>query len=346
MTAKNFRKYCALFAICVMCTALPAVAAESVKKQSTISADDIQYNVNTGEAHAVGNVILTYGAAVLKGDEAEGNTSDQTITIRGNVDGNFPEERITLKSEIVTWTGNKTGKTEGIVEASGNVVLTRGESDRLSADWVQWEPGTDNYSARGNVDSIFEKKILKANLATRKGDKFWARSVRRYEDIVQKFALSAKSVEGRFVTDKKSGQDVLHELTADGNVVMDYKDNEGLTTRVSGDKAVYSRARGTIVVSGNTKATRSDGKTVTADTMVVHDDTRVIEAIGNSRIVFTIEEKKAVKRREEKPKKKRNRKNLSAAPEESNYEMDVSYRENKEKKESDISDRDKSWVEE
>ena len=80
-------------------------------------------------------------------------------------------------------------------------------------------------------------------------------------------------------------------MVADQNVVFDYVDKDGLKTRVTGDKAVYSKARGTIVVSGNTKAVRSDGKTVTADTMVVHEDTRNIEAKGNSKIVFVVEEK-------------------------------------------------------
>ncbi|MFR5880468.1 MAG: hypothetical protein ACLUEQ_06520 [Cloacibacillus evryensis] len=136
-----------------------------------------------------------------------------------------------------------------------------------------------------------DNRILKAAEATRTGDKFWARDVRRYEDLVQKFVLSSKTMEGRLAKDAKSGQDTLQEMVADQNVVFDYVDKDGLKTRVTGDKAVYSKARGTIVVSGNTKAVRSDGKTVTADTMVVHEDTRNIEAKGNSKIVCVGEEK-------------------------------------------------------
>lgn len=346
MTVKNFRKYCALVAICVICASMPVAAAEKVKKQNTVSADDIRYNINTGEARAVGNVKMTRDGAVLTGDEAEGNMNKQTLTVRGNVKGNFPKEKITLSSNSATWTGDKTKKTDGTVEAMGSVVLTHGENDKLTAGWVQWEPGTNNYSARGNVDSIIENKILQADVATRKGNKFWAREVRRYEDIVQRFALSAKSVEGSFATDGKTGKEILHEMTADKNVVMDYKDNEGLTTRVTGDKAVYSKDRGTIVVSGNTQATRSDGKTVTADTMVVHDDTRVIEAKGNSKIVFTMEEDAAEEEEEEKPLKVRERREISAAPEADNYAMDASYRKQKEERESDIPERERSWVEE
>ncbi|MCQ4763377.1 LPS export ABC transporter periplasmic protein LptC [Cloacibacillus evryensis] len=290
---KRLRRFCAVTAFCLICAALPAAAApaETVKRQNTLSADDIQYNVNTGDARAKGRVVITRDGSVLKGDEAEGNTEKEVMTIRGNVDGSFPGQQATLKSESATWTGDKTKKTDGVVEAFGKVLLTRAPKDRLNADYVLWEIGTENYKARGNVDGILDNRILKAAEATRTGDKFWARDVRRYEDLVQKFVLSSKTMEGRLAKDAKSGQDTLQEMVADQNVVFDYVDKDGLKTRVTGDKAVYSKARGTIVVSGNTKAVRSDGKTVTADTMVVHEDTRNIEAKGNSKIVFVVEEK-------------------------------------------------------
>ena len=292
---KKLRRFCAAAVFCLMCAAIPAAAteapAETVKRQNTLSADDIQYNVNTGDARAKGRVVITREGSVLKGDEAEGNTDKEIMTIRGNVSGNFPEQQATLKSESATWTGDKTKKTDGTVEAFGDVLLTRAPKDRLNADYVLWEIGTENYKARGNVDGIMQNKILKAAEATRTGDKFWARDVRRYEDLAEKFALSAKTVEGRLAKDAKSGEEVLQEMVADKNVVFDYVDREGLKTRVTGDKAVYSKARGTVVISGNTKAVRSDGKTVTADTMVVHEDTRNIEARGNSKIVFVVEEK-------------------------------------------------------
>jgi lipopolysaccharide export system protein LptA len=54
------------------------------------------------------------------------------------------------------------------------------------------------------------------------------------------------------------------------------------------------------VISGNAKAVRSDGKTVLADSIIVHEDSNDIEAIGNSKITFITNEKKDNK--EEKPK--------------------------------------------
>jgi len=74
--------------------------------------------------------------------------------------------------------------------------------------------------------------------------------------------------------------------------VIDFVDKEGLKSRVTGDNGVYSKAKATFVVSGNAKAVRSDGKTVSADTIIVHEDTNDIEAKGNSRITFVTGENK------------------------------------------------------
>lgn len=291
---KFFAVLCILSALCSLeaaALAAPTQQKPATKKVSTtLSANDIKYNVNTGDARATGNVVIKREGATLWGDEAEGNTNDEIMTLRGNVRGEFPEQEATLKSESATWTGDKTKRTDGQVEAFGGVRLTRGAEDYLNADYVRWEPGTENYEARGKVDGLLEKKVLKADEARRRGNKFWASGVRRYEDLVEKFTISARTVEGTLAPDPQTGQEALGDMIADRNVVLDYVDKEGLKTRVTGDKAVYSKARGTIVVSGRTKAVRSDGKTVTADTMVVHEDTRVIEAKGNSHLIFVVEE--------------------------------------------------------
>ncbi|MCF0247273.1 MAG: hypothetical protein HUJ86_01570, partial [Synergistes sp.] len=39
------------------------------------------------------------------------------------------------------------------------------------------------------------------------------------------------------------------------------------------------------------KAVRSDGKTVDADKLIVHEDTHLVEAKGNSKLVFIVNEK-------------------------------------------------------
>lgn len=341
---KIFAALCIISALCsfdAAALAAPAQRKPAAKKvATTLSANDIKYNVNTGDARAVGNVVIKREGATLSGDEAEGNTNKEVMTLRGNVRGEFPEQNATLKAESATWTGDKTKRTDGVVEASGSVRLTRGAEDYLNADRVRWEPGTENYEAHGNVDGLLEKKILKADEARRRGNKFWATGVRRYEDLTEKFTISARTVEGTLAPDPKTGQNALSEMTANRSVVLDYVDKEGLKTRVTGEKAVYSKARGTIVLSGGTKAVRSDGKTVRADTMVVHEDTRVIEAKGNSQIVFIVEEEEKPAEEKSESGQKKTKKNSDKAASAKNGRSSAAG------SGTEFSDDDLNWVEE
>ncbi|MEG1800091.1 MAG: hypothetical protein RR214_07895, partial [Synergistaceae bacterium] len=158
--------------------------------------------------------------------------------------------------------------------------ITKGTSDKLSAQYVRWETDTENYTARGNVDAVSQNRILRAGEAGRSGSKFWGKKVTRYEDRTKKIGFSADAVDGTF-----RGK-LMSEVVASGSVSIDYVDKAGLKTVVTGDKAIYSKDRGTVVISGNASAVRSDGKVVTADNLVLHEESKNIEAIGRSKIVF------------------------------------------------------------
>lgn len=261
------------------------LSAEPV--EGTMSADTINYNVNTKKISAVGNVIIKREGAILWGDKGEGSTETSEFTLQGNVKGTFPAEKAELTADKVKWTGSKSAENDGIAEAFGKVHLTRGTNEKIDADYVLWELGTKNYTARGNVDAKTENNILIADEAGQTKDKFWGKKVKRYEDIRQKLVVSADSVNGTTVNEE------ISELVAVGNVVMDFVDKEGLKSRVTGDKGVYSKTKATFVMSGNAKAVRSDGKTVSADSIIMHEDTNDIEAIGNSKITFITNEKKS-----------------------------------------------------
>ena len=261
------------------------LSAEPV--EGTMSADTINYNVNTKKISAVGNVIIKREGAILWGDKGEGSTETSEFTLQGNVKGTFPAEKTELTADKVKWTGSKSAENDGIAEAFGKVHLTRGTNEKIDADYVLWELGTKNYTARGNVDAKTENNILIADEAGQTKDKFWGKKVKRYEDIRQKLVVSADSVNGTTVNEE------ISELVAVGNVVMDFVDKEGLKSMVTGDKGVYSKTKATFVMSGNAKAVRSDGKTVSADSIIMHEDTNDIEAIGNSKITFITNEKKS-----------------------------------------------------
>lgn len=274
------------FKILPLSLLLPLLFAASVfAEQGTLSADNLKYNINTKQVTASGNVIIKRDGATMWGDSASGNTEQSEFNVTGRVKGLFPKQKAEMISERVSWKKAPKGD-EAVVEAKGKVVITRGASDRLSADFVKWTVDTENYTARGSVNGIMDNRTIKASEVGRLGDKFWGVNVVRYEDKKQKVGISAKRIDGVMKAQEVS------ELVADKDVTIDYIDKEGLKTVVTGDKAVYSKARGTAVISGNAKALRSDGKLVTSDNLVLYEETKNIEAIGNSRITFDLPEKK------------------------------------------------------
>ena len=266
--------------------------------ESSMSADNINYNINTKKITATGNVVINRKDFTLWGDRGEGSTENQEFILKGNVRGSFTSQKVDLvKAESVKWIGASSGKSEGIAEASGNVLIKRGEKEKLKADYVRWKLGSSDYIARGNVNADLKDHLLESQEVGRSGDRFWGNKVKRYENRVKRIGLTADAVEGKI-----SGGQVA-EFIATDNVIVDYLDKDGLKTTVSGAKAVYSKDRGTVVISGGAKAVRGDGKTVTSDTVVLHEDSKIIEAIGNSKITFVITDKNIKKDTDKKEKK-------------------------------------------
>lgn len=264
--------------------------------ESSLAADNIRYNINTKIILASGNVVIKRDGATLWGDKAEGSTDKNEFWLRGGVKGDFPQQNAKLASDELKWFRSESKTQKGYVEAFGNVRLTRGENERLNADYAYWEQDTENCTARGRVDAVTPAHILKAAEAGRKGEAFWGKKVARYENREKKIGIAADAVDGKIV------KDAVTEAVATGNVVMDSIDEKGLKTVLTGKKAVYSKARGTIVVSGGAKAVRSDGKTVVADTLVFYEETNDIEALGNSRLTFLLDEKSDDKKTKDKDK--------------------------------------------
>lgn len=261
-----------------------SLSAEPV--EGTMSADTINYNVNTKKMSAVGNVIIKRDGATLWGDRGEGSMETSEFTLQGNVKALLPSDNAEMKADKVKWKGSKSSENDGVAEAFGKVNLTRGKNEKIEADYVAWEIGTKNYKARGNVNAKTENNILIADEAGRSNDKFWGKKVKRYEDIKQKLVVMADSINGTTVNEE------INQLTAVGKVAITFVDKKGLKSEVTGEKGVYSKANAIFIISGNAKAVRSDGKTVSADSIIVHEDTNEVEAKGNSRITFSTNQKK------------------------------------------------------
>lgn len=246
----------------------------------SLSADSIKYNVHTKLMEANGNVVIKKSGAILRGDTAFGVSDSSEMTLKGNVSVNFPKNGVTVTAFTLTWKPDRTKKSRGMAEASGNVHIRSTNGGRLYAETVTWQLGTENYSAAGGVNGSFDGHIIQAERVTRHGKTFSSVKVKRYENVKQKVGIASAKIDGEI-----SGREVI-EFTAEGPVRIDYIDKEGLKTVITAQKGIYSKARGTFVLSGGTKSIRSDGKSITADTLVLHEDTKNIEAIGNSKITF------------------------------------------------------------
>lgn len=254
-------------------------------EEGKLSADSIQYNTNTKKVKAAGNVVINRGGVTLFGNTADGDINTSEFQLKGEVRGIFTKEKAELTAETLKWASGNNKKDNGKVEAFGNVHITRNKADKLDAEYVLWELNTENFTARGRVDAVVQDRLINAGEAGRSGEKFWGRDVTRYEDRKQKIGIAAKLIDGVI----RDG--VVQEIVATEDVKMDYIDKEGFKTVITGAKAIYSKDRGTVVVSGNAKAVRGDGKTVTADNIVLYEDTKNIEASGHAKVSFVLPEK-------------------------------------------------------
>jgi lipopolysaccharide export system protein LptA len=119
----------------------------------------------------------------------------------------------------------------------------------------------------------FGSYLVDSDEASRNGSRFHARNIRRYEDRVRRMIITAGEADGLV-----EGGDIV-ELTAEGGVVMNIAEVRGASTRINGDRGVFSRDRGTLVISGGASAFQ-EGRSLRAANIVYHMDNGRVEAIG------------------------------------------------------------------
>ncbi len=254
------------------------------KSAGSIEADELNYNMNTKHASAVGNVVFTRGLDVLKGSRADGIV-DKQITITGSpVRGDFASRKAALTAAKVVWTADKEMKNSDNIVASGNVRLKQGQGNFLIAPEVKVNTGRKIYEAAGGVEALYNNIYIKALEVSRSGENFKGNKVVKLEDRVRKYTLSAGTVAGKI-----SEKDEISSAVAEHDVVFGYTDKEGIKNRLYGDKATYNKAQGLLVVTGNAHGIREDGKTVKADKLTYNEKTGQIEASGNTKITFVTE---------------------------------------------------------
>ena len=259
-----------------------AVTVFAADTMTTLVADSMRFDPNTNLITAEGNVHITNPDGEVFGDFGSGNTDGNNIEMRGNVRGNYRDRDggvINFSCDSVEIVGRD--NSDRIITAMGGVELFKA-NDALSANRVVWYSGVQRYSASGEVIGEFEAYSIDADDVSREENSFSARNVRRFYERTRNITMSASRVDGIL-----SGEEIV-ETTADGGVVITMPDSNGVMTRATGAKGIYSVARGTVVLSGGATVTQQ-GRVLNSNEIVYFLDSGQFNAQGNPSIVFETE---------------------------------------------------------
>ena len=264
--------------------ALAAEGAGGGAGKASLTADRLDYNPQTNRIDARGNVHMTRPDGELFGDSGTGTTDGRRFQLDGNVKGHFSNEGLDIICAHIVLVTEGTNPARRTITASGDVELTRREQgeDKITAQVVSWELDRDVYRAMGDVIGNYTRYYVDADEVSRDGERFAARGIRRYNDRERNVTMSASRASGTLGPDG-----AIRELVAEGNVVLNTPDEKGTISRITGDKGVFSVARGTLVISGNAMANQS-GRNLHAESIVYHLDSERIEAIGRPSLVIDI----------------------------------------------------------
>lgn len=227
-----------------------------------LTSEKMRYDSESGRFWADENVKVTRGTLFATSENAEGDMNKQAFTMVGNVHvfGAWQNEKVDMKGETLS----------GIFE----------------------EP--QEYSFDGGVKGFWGPRQVDADSLRMKGERFWGSKVRRYVDTEEGYVLVCDSLEGKLA----GGE--IDEFTAVGNVYFLSTPKQGDPTEIRGGKAVYSKARGTLVISGQVTVIQAV-RSLKAETVVYFTGKNRVEASGKPQLIFKMEEKK---KEEEKGKKK------------------------------------------
>ena len=228
---------------------------DNLPDSATLSANRMRYDAKTGDFLADGNVTIKAGDLHVNAPVSSGNIDrreihfDQGITASGRWMG----DSISLKAGkmVLSFADIPTCKFQGGVK--GGFGTMKLDADNLTL------------TGAGGLS------------APRPGDgqtKFWLNSVHKLEDTSRGLSFGANSVEGVV----RGGK--LYDMTAKKNVWLKGR-QKGQADPVSlkGDNALYSLARGSVVLSGRVVAVQG-GRTLKSDSVVYFPEQNRVEAIG------------------------------------------------------------------
>lgn len=220
-------------------------------REVKLTADSMQYDSASGYFTASENVKIVREGIVATARKAEGNMSGGELNLIGDVHilGVWEDEKVDIKGQILT----------------GYLQEPRG------------------VSFKGTVQGIWGSRQIDAEDLRTRGDAFSVAKLRRYADTAEGFSFSCNTIEGKL----KDGEIV--EFTAVGAFRFLSSPKRGTPTEIRGDKAVYSKARGSLVVNGNVTAVQN-GRSLRSDALVYFPAQNRIEATGKPQLIFKLDE--------------------------------------------------------
>jgi lipopolysaccharide transport protein LptA len=265
--------FCGLLLGLGLLTGIPEAALAG---QVKLTSDNLLYDPTSRLVRAEGNVHLEREELELRSNFAEGDPAGERFRAWGSVKAQWPSQKMELSAQEIL----VIDKSPRRMTASGQVVLTRPQ-ERLSASSLEWIFGpAPEYLAKGGVVAEMPGRVLEAQEAGRKGDRFWASKVRRFEDRKEKISLQAGRIDARIIGEEMS------ELSAEGQVSAVVEGSDGNPVKLKGDRLLYSKAKGTVALVGNAEALQS-GRVVRSQSILYDLSSRRIEAQGRPQLIFT-----------------------------------------------------------
>ncbi len=249
--------------------------------EAFLRADELRYDPAFQQIRARGNVSLEREGMTFDAEEAEAFLAEGRFRLWGSVGGRWEERQIEVNASSLTYAE------EGGVEvaAEGDVHFRRGDEEELLCSRLIWKE-SGFLHITGGFSAFFEGRALEAEEALVEGDSFKILGLKRFEDAQSGLTLRAGRIEGRL----EAGRVV--EASAIDDVEAEFVGSDGRPMRLSGGRALYSEARGTLVLSGSALARQAD-RSLRADSLVLHLASRRIEALGAPKITFRLPEKEA-----------------------------------------------------
>ncbi|MDO9508848.1 MAG: LptA/OstA family protein [Thermovirgaceae bacterium] len=174
----------------------------------------------------------------------------------------------------------------GLIKASGNVRVL-GKGTEITSLFGEFDAGGKRSHLWDEVLADWTEGAMTLDCADLViveepgGQHLTARSVKRFHDSVRKITMRSSLMEGTL----RGGE--FSDLVATGNVVADAVAADGAPIRVTGSKAVYSKAKDTMIFTGSAVATQKN-RTLTAETFTIHLESGRIEAVGNPQMVVDL----------------------------------------------------------